>query len=64
MDATLKAKVSQMLRKICETVPGDSELMLQQVEDCLQYPHLLNVYEESSGTPLDVSILSALMRGR
>ncbi|XP_072021882.1 transient receptor potential cation channel subfamily M member-like 2 [Amphiura filiformis] len=63
MDATLKAKVAQMLRKICVKVTEDSQVMLQQVEDCLKAPHLLNVYEETSGIPMDVAVLNALMRG-
>lgn len=61
MDEALRAKIANMLLKIFSE---GSDLPLQLVEECLKEPHLLSVYEESSGVAMDVVILDALMKGR
>ena len=61
MNEALRAKIANMLLKI---FPEGSDLPLQLVEECLNEPHLLSVYEESSGVAMDVVILNALMKGK
>ena len=58
-----KVKIAEMLiaMKLPESKLDDIQ---RQIKECLESPHLYNVYEQDSGVDIDGAILNALMTGK